>query len=451
MYPDLPNRTPALDHLITDYGAVPDDGIKCRAAIQSAIDACAKAGGGRVIIPPGNWLTGSLRLRSNVEFYLAPGALLMASGDESAFPELSRTENLPGVIRAVIWADGEQSISITGSGMIHGDGDSGLWGDEAARTFFRPALVFLRNCRGILLRDVRLYYSQFWTCHLLRCHDVVIDAVDIRTHRRRINADGIDPDGCTNVRISNCLIDSTDDAICLKSTEGDVCEDIVISNCIVASRCAGIKLGTESIGPIRNVHVSNCIIRESDTGIAFYQKDRGGFQSVTFSNLSIRCHGAIAILIDNSRRWRSQEGLGEIRSLLIENTRCQGPGKMLLRGHPEAPLRDIALRGVSFMLTGPFDFSKAPSPTGSRRSERDPAHGNDIPRPFQAIITDAINVHLDDFSVADARTEGKGDRGIAYLRGCKDVTGSWTHGLDALPQGGAVVVEDSSGIDLKQR
>jgi hypothetical protein len=440
-----------MDHSITDYGATAEDGLTCRAAIQAAIDACAKAGGGRVIIPPGRWPTGSVRLRSNVEFHLAPGSILMASGDESAFPELSRTDNLPGVIRALIWADGEQAISLTGSGMIHGDGDSGLWGEEAAQTFFRPALVFLRNCSGILLRDVRLYYSQFWTCHLMRCRDVVIDAVDIRTHPRRINADGIDPDGCRNVRISNCLIDSADDAICLKSTEGDACEDIVISNCIVSSRCAGIKLGTESIGPICNVHVSNCIIREADTGLALFQKDRGGFHSITFSNLSIRCHGAFPILIDNSRRWRSQKGVGEIRSLLIENTRCEGAGKMLLRGHPESPLRDIALRGVSFVLTGPFDFKNSPPPTGSRRSEADSAHDNDIPRPFQAIITHAIGVRLDDLSVIDARTKGHGDRGIAYIRGCKHVTGSWTHGLDALPDGEAVLVEDSLGIEIKQR
>lgn len=422
---------------ITTLGALAGVQEDATAAIQTAIDQQHAAGGGIVLIPAGHWRSGMLILRSRVELHLARGAVLQASDDQQRFPIICATPfgNLPGHIRALIHADGAEDIAITGAGVLHGNGDSPLWGDDVLlpENAFRPALVFLRDCRKVLLRDVSLHYSAFWTCHMLRCNDVLIDAIDIRTHPRRINADGIDPDGCRNVRIRGCTIDSTDDAICLKSTEGDPCEDIVVSDCVLTSRCCALKIGTEALGDIRRVLMHHCVVRDSSMGVAMYQKDGSTYEDISVQDCTLVCRDHFPVFVDVTPRDYQAPTVGRIRRVLLADLRVQSAGRCYLRGHPQSPLQQVTVRGMRWLVDGPADCSATVAPTGARRVQLDP-HAQDAARePYHVLVTHAEDCHLQDCLVSEERAQGAGDRGLLWAQACSRVQADVEHSLQGPP------------------
>lgn len=439
------------ERIISEYGAIADGRTVSTASIQDAIDAAAAAGGGRVVVPAGHWRSGALVLRSRVELHLAAGARLQALGGPGDFPVICPTPhgNLPGVIRAFIHADRAVDVAITGRGTLHGDGNSPLWGNDVLKpeAAFRPALVFLRDCQAVRLSDVRLHYSQFWTCHLLRCVDVDIARIDIRTHPRRINADGIDPDGCRNVRVADCHVDSTDDALCIKSTEGDPCEDIVAVNCVFTSRCAAVKCGTEAMGPIRRVRVTHCSVLESNIGFALYQKDGSVYEDIAVSDCAFGTHGDFAVLIDSYPRYASRPAYGSIRGVVMADCRFSGPGRVLLRSVRPGLVSELTFRRCTFRLSGATDIARACTPAGARRIEVDPAEPDDAPRPFHFIATGVRGLELDAVHVIDGRGQAA-DRGFAYLRGCSGVRGAWSMRATGEPPRGWLADEASDGVEL---
>jgi len=197
---------------VRDHGAKGDRKTNDRAAIQSAIEAAAKAGGGIVYFPAGDYLSGTLRLRSNITLQLAPGATLWASTDkcdyEKGYSQLLLAEN----------AD---HASILGSGTINGQAIADLGrrkGVKDKMSSFRTHIMLFQNCRNITIRDITILYSDAWTIHLKRCDTVFIDGVTILNNYNRTNSDGIDPTSCRNVHISNCHIVAGDDCIVLKDT-----------------------------------------------------------------------------------------------------------------------------------------------------------------------------------------------------------------------------------------
>lgn len=409
------------------------------ASIQQAIDHVHEQGGGIVAIPPGRWTSGTVYLRSKVELHLERGAELRATAEEDLFPVLCATPygNLPGVIRALVVADRVHDIAITGAGVLHGNGDSELWGDDVLKeeNNFRPALLFMRDCRQILLRDIRLHYSAFWTCHLLRCEDVLIDAIDLRTHHRRINTDGIDPDGCRNVRIRGCTIDSTDDAICLKSTEGDVCEDIIVSDCVLTSRCCALKIGTEGVGTIRRVLMHHCLIRGSTMGVALYQKDGSTYEDISVVDCTMVCNDHFPVFIDVTPRDYRSPTVGRIRRVLLADLRVFGPGRCYLRGHPDSPLSQITMRGLRWLVSGPEEWATAQAPTGARRVNLDPERIDDAQKPYHLLITHAQDCRIQDVFIDEERSEGVGDRGAVWARSCQAVSVAVDHRLRSSPTG----------------
>lgn len=410
------------DHVITAFGA--HDGQQPRAvttAVQAAIDAAGAAGGGRVVIPPGEWRCGSIRMRSHVELHLSRGARLLAELDQDLVASLAGNtdDSLSAGRLAMVIGDGVEDIAITGAGTIDGNGNSRFWGDDVLTpaAAFRPVLVLLRGCRNVLIRDVRLHYSMMWTCHLEHCDDVLIDAIDIRTHPERINADGIDPDGCTNVRIRGCTIDSTDDAVCLKSTTGRPCQDIIVSDCVLTSRCAALKLGTESHGPIRRVLMHHCLVRGSNMGLAFYQKDGAVYEDISVMDCTFECTGVFPVFIDNTPRFASTPTQGEIRRLLLADLRVTGPGRFYLRGMPNAPITDVSIRHLRWTITagGPA-FAESAAPDGARRVERDPTRTDDAAEPYQLLFAHCRDIRVVDALLEEAQPGAAGPRGVTLVR-----------------------------------
>lgn len=273
-------------YLIKDFGAL-NEGELCTTAIQKAIDEAYENGGGTVIIPAGEFLTGALFLKDNIELNLSRGAVLKFSDQQQDYPVV--TSRWEGVKREVyascLFAEEAKNISVTGFGTIDGNGME-WWeifrNQREKLAYPRPKLISFDGCENITIKDVTLINSPSWTVNPIRCNNVTIDNVSIFNPSDSPNTDGIDPESCSNVRISNCHIDVGDDCIAIKSGTEDTaervsCENITISNCTMIHGHGAVVFGSEMSGDIRNVTISNCVFQDTDRGIRLKsRRGRGG-------------------------------------------------------------------------------------------------------------------------------------------------------------------------------
>lgn len=289
------------DYRIEDYGAVARDGVDNADAIQKAIDACSASGGGVVTVPAGKtFMCGPLHLKSNVDLHLEPNSRLLANPDESIYKESAFLANEG---EGMMWISGKdiENVSITGQGMLDGNGIAFMGAEledsyelKPVTTFDpRPHVLTLINVDRLQIRDVTIGNSAYWTIHLIGCNDASIIGATVLNSLKVRNSDGIDVDHSTNVRISNCHIESGDDCICLKNRREyeayGSCHDIVVENCTMVSRSCAIKIGSENMDTISNVLFNNCIIKDSNRGIGIQNRDEGVVTNVIFSNMLVDC------------------------------------------------------------------------------------------------------------------------------------------------------------------
>jgi polygalacturonase len=293
---------PKEDFYITDYGAVGDGKKDNAIAIQKAIDACSKSGGGKVIVPAGRiFMSGPFDLKSNIEFTVEVNATVIANPDEKVYQKSAFRENKG---EGTIWIGGENLVNVTicGAGTLDGNGVS-FMGAELGDSFVlkpfnvvdpRPHLLTIVGGKNIRIRDLTIRNSAYWTVHLIGCDDVAIDNITLLNNLKVRNSDGIDLDHSKNVRISNCYIESGDDCICLKNRreyeEFGPCQNIVVSNCTMTSRSCAIKIGSENMDSISHVLINNCIIKKSNRGIGIQNRDEGTVSDVIFSNIIVDSH-----------------------------------------------------------------------------------------------------------------------------------------------------------------
>ena len=270
-------QTNARDFVITDFGAKSDTTVLSTAAIQTAIDCCANEGG-RVVVPAGNFKTGTIVLRSNVNLHLEFGATLYGSTDLRDYRRMkssyiSLRTHTPTI--QLIYADSVENVVIDGYGTIDGQGRGFKklsWNDEGIT---RPHLLRFIQSRDIVVKDISLRNSGCWMQHYLACDRVRIDGIKV-TNRNNYNNDALDLDGCHDVIVRGVIADSDDDGITLKSTSPRLCEDIVIENCIVSSHCNAVKLGTETNGGFRNILIRGIVVKPStDQTTQFFGRERG--------------------------------------------------------------------------------------------------------------------------------------------------------------------------------
>jgi hypothetical protein len=263
-----------------------------------------------------------------------------------------------------------ENISITGKGLIDGNGasfkvenmdnDDGLRKkDEFAFYKSRPYLIRMINCRNILIRDITFLNSPMWVQHYLLCEDVNIDGIKVDS-RVNHNNDGIDIDGCSRVRISNCDIVSGDDAIVLKSTLDIPCKNVTITNCVLRSDCNSFKLGTETNGGFQNIVFSNSVIYDTPlAGITLQMVDGGTLERVSVSNITMNNVGtAIFIRLGNRARPFNDSlpkpGMGKLSSVIIDNIQGTNIGKTgcSITGLPGYMAEDITLSNISLIFEG---------------------------------------------------------------------------------------------------
>ena len=278
---------------VRDFGASGDGHAKDTAALQKALDACAAAGGGTVVVPAGVYLTGSVVLGPNTTLKLDRGASLVGSPDIADYPVVRvrwEGEFRPGH-RALISAEKADRIAIEGPGAIYGPPIS----LGQLREPRGPPLIELADSEHVLLEGFSTQYERLWSIHLLLCRDLTARNLIIRSIAP--NGDGIDVDSCTDVLIEHCDINTGDDAISLKSGRGleavrlgRPTENVVIRDCtLVSSIFAGIGFGSEMSGGIRHVRLERCLISGRQNGILFKSRDgRGGyFDDITGEDLTV--------------------------------------------------------------------------------------------------------------------------------------------------------------------
>lgn len=357
------------DYNILDYGAVGNDSTLNTAAIQSAIDACAKGGGGTVYFPAGKYLSGTLFLKSFVSLHIESGAVLKGSKNLSDYPEIKigfrfYAENY--VNRALIYANGATNIGIKGDGVIDGQGSSFV----KATYKIRPFLLWFVECKKVSVKDVELRSPAMWLQYYLGCDDVRIEDIKIYSHGNN-NNDMIDIDGCRNVIIKGVIGDSDDDGITFKSTYGRISENIVVSDCIMGSHCNGLKFGTETTGGFRNVTITNCVIRSSEvdqvlngtregsSALSLEIVDGAVMENINISNLVIE-GPKVPIFIRLGNRARKhftkapEPPIGTMKNINISNVIAKASSKIgcSILGTPGGYIENLSLSNVRFICTG---------------------------------------------------------------------------------------------------
>lgn len=355
---------------VKDFGAKGDGVFLNTRAIQSAIDQCTENGGGTVFFPQGNFLTGTLELKTNVNLYLSAGTTVFASGDLKEYR-----------FKCLLYAQDAKNISITGRGTINGNGES-FWAellkqslseDEINRRMRRPEwmMQFLR-CDNLLLEGVTIINSPRWSIHPIDCEGVTITGITILNgvyEKDGPNTDGINPDGCSKVRISDCHLQCGDDCIVLKITDREggnkYCRDVVVTNCILQSSETALKIGSESNGEFRNIVFSNCAIRDSGCGFGLWMRDGGLIDGVMVSNITLETSGLknggqVVYMWTHPRR--KDGAFGSVRNISIVNVIANGYGGIFISGAKEKYISGLTLDNVRIFV-GPgreTDFHQDP-------------------------------------------------------------------------------------------
>lgn len=321
------------DYLVTSFGAIGDGKTLNTKAIQKAIDAANKNKGGRVIFSKGRFLSGSIVLKNGVELFFEEGAILLGSTNPEDYPKYEG-------IRALIIANEAKNIAVNGKGSIDGQGrELALAIDSLHHTGVRidpkynyrrmrpedgrGKLISFVKCDSITMINITLKDSPGWVQCFTNCKNIVIDAMKVNS-TAYWNNDGIDIDGCENVRITNCNVNAADDGICLKSeTPGLQNNNIYIANCRIRSSANAVKFGTGSYGSFKNVTIENIEVYNTfRSAIAIESVDGAEIENIKVSNITaVNTGNAILIRLGH----RNGDKPGYIKNVSIKNVKVQVP------------------------------------------------------------------------------------------------------------------------------
>lgn len=369
---------------VRDYGAKGDGKTIDSPAINKAIEAASESGGGTVCLPAGEYLSGSIRLESNITLYLENGCTIIAVSEN---PELNYDQAEKSVNdiyqdyghshwhNGLIWGDSLHDISIIGPGEIYGKGLVKDWVKDGKTA---DKAISLYRCRNVILRDFTIYHGGWFAILATGVDNITIDNLKIDTNR-----DGVDIDCCKNVRVSNLFVNSPyDDGICLKSTYAlgyaRATENVTITNCQLSGYDEGtlldgtykrsnnpqygyhptgrIKFGTESNGGFKNITISNCVF-DYCKGLALETVDGGYLEDVSINNITMRDIVNDPIFLRLGARMRGPEGtpIGELKRVSISNIIVYNADQShacTIAGLPGHPVEDIHLSDIRIYYKG---------------------------------------------------------------------------------------------------
>jgi polygalacturonase len=392
--PKFPNR----DFSIVKYGAVADGKTDCTEAIGKAIDACSKAGGGRVLVPRGGFLTGAVHLKSNVNLHIENGAVLKFSTDTKKYPIVyTRWEGMELMnYSPFIYAFEQTNVAVTGDGTLDGQSDAQYWWPWNGRTqygwkegmpnarsararlyemmekgvpvqervfgegsYLRPNFIQPFKCRNVLIEGVKIINSPMWEIHPLVCENVTVRNVRILSHGP--NNDGCDPESCKDVLIEGCSFDTGDDCIAIKSGRNEdgrrlniPSENVIVRGCQMKDGHGGITIGSEISGGVRNVFGEDCQMDSPMLDHAFRVKNnaaRGGLlENFYFRNITVGQVAHAVVTVDfNYEEGAKGKYTPVMRNLVVENVRS-GKSELAvdLQGLDKAPIENVRLKDMTF-------------------------------------------------------------------------------------------------------
>lgn len=384
---------PAQDFSIEHYGAVADGKTSNTEAIARAIEACNKAGGGRVVVPAGEWLTGPIHFKSNVNLYLTEGATLRFTDNPSDY--------LPAVMTSwegmecynyspLVYAFECENIAITGTGTLAPIMDTWrTWFKrpqahmEALKQLYtmastdvpveerqmavgennmRPHLIHFNRCKNVLLDSFKIRESPFWTIHLFLCDGGIVRNLDVYAHGH--NNDGVDIEMSRNFLIEDCQFDQGDDAVVIKAGRNQDAwrlnspsENIVVRNCTVLQGHVLLGIGSEMSGGVRNVYMHDCEVQDSVFRLFFVKTNhrRGGFvENIWMKRVQAEAmQRVMEVDMDVLYQWRDlvptyRDSITRIRGLYMEDVTCKRTQAIYdLKGDVRRPIREVELKNIT--------------------------------------------------------------------------------------------------------
>jgi len=385
---------------VKDFGATGKKTDDARLAIQKAIESCAASGGGTVEIPPGEYTSGTLRLRSKVSLNIEAGATLFASQDPKAY----EFGQIPSKA-ALFYGENLENFTIGGQGTVDGQAEYEWRTDDHEHTFDHkklmeglgkslmrsfpkdfpkrdvfPHLLWLGNSKNVHLAGLRFLHSPSWTMALCACEGISFDGLHIYTSLKEgVWADGIDLDGCRDVRIANCNIQTGDDCIVFISADSwgpaRLCENITVTNCWLSSASAGVKFSEGNRVGVRKILITNTVLTNVNRGFIFSTTLGGFISDVVLSDLTIDCnrfdwfwagdgqpfHFRVTRLSEFNHLppTPGEPPPGSIRNIMIRNIVAHAKGSSAIHGHAENPLDGINFENIQLWLsadpTAPYD------------------------------------------------------------------------------------------------
>ena len=367
---------------VKEFGAIGDNKTNNTLAIQAAIDACHKAGGGEVLIEEGNYITGTILLKDNVTLHIAEKATLIGSSNPEDYKSIDTFVDATGQNRGkcLIGAINAKNVGLIGKGKIDGKGQAFErktlrkalkakgYGKDATNMLVanRPFLIRFVKSKNITLKGLFLTNPAAWTCHFYKCNGVFVDELEILSHANK-NNDGIDVDSSHDVIITNCKIDSGDDAICLKSTSPEATYNVSVNNCSLKSDWGAIKFGTESMGDMYNIKIKNCKINDTKGGgIKILSVDGANIFNITIDSIEMQ-NVDMPIFVRLGERLTTYRGVkqrevGSINDIYISNitavtpnidqARISPPTGVFVTGTPTRKIGKLYLDNISITLPG---------------------------------------------------------------------------------------------------
>ena len=338
-------------------------------AIQGAIEAAAEQGG-IVRLGNGDYVSGTLVMRSGVCLEVRAGSRLLGSTDLRDYPEhhaarLTVQDTSMGMHQSLLFAEGCENICLRGGGVIDGRGSPAHFpGEETAQgTPGRPFLIRMIDCRNVHIADLTMKDAACWMQNYLNCENLLLEGLAVRNHAN-YNNDGMDIDGCRNVVIRNCRVSSGDDALCFKGAGQRELSRVLVEDCDFYSACNAVKVGTDTQGDFRQVYIRRCRIGGlaedpsglkhacADSGISLEMVDGGTLEDFLIEDIHmIRAWSPFFLRLENRGRVKPGDpapGPGTLRRVLFSDIRGRetGPRGSYLLGIPEKPIEDIAFRRV---------------------------------------------------------------------------------------------------------
>lgn len=460
---------------VRDYGAAGSGQTKDTEAIRKAIDAAASAGGGTVYFPAGQYLTGSIHLKSNITLYLDAGAVLKFSEDFDDYLPMvqSRWEGTECTnFSPPIYAYRAENIAIVGRGLIDGQGrvwwdymrkargqaaektkaepsrwfklfagnnagspSKGRW--EQIGNFLRPPMIQPFECRNVRIEGVSLQNPPFWTVNPVYCDNVTVTGISIKNPGDSPNTDGINPDSCRNVHISDCHISVGDDCITIKSGRdedgrrvGRPCENITVTNCTMLDGHGGVVIGSEMSGGVRKVAISNCIFDGTERGIRIKTtRGRGGaIEDIRVSNIVMSNVTRTPFDLNMYYEKVPEEPLSErtpaLRNMHFSDITVKGaPVAGFILGLPEMPVENVTFSHINIEAEKGLSCKDAKN-IAFRDVQINTKKGPAL------ICEDTVRLEIEGFTTLWAHAEDAvvdlKNVSDAYIRGCRATPGTPT-------------------------